>query len=632
MVGGSCLAEVAAKEQAKSDVVAKLSSCLNGTGFILTNSMFGEARVVCVTKATSNAESTGFVPVFSKQICKKLTQVPNFECQSSVALGDVFVHGSGECDQLGLGDKVRERKKPTLVKSLTGIRVCNLASGAMHVACVTCDGRLFTWGVGDDFALGRPVGEMDCEPQQVSFPQETRIKTVSCGDCHTCALDSQRHVWLWGTYKDSNGYIGFPGPGGVVLEKMAEPTIVLERATMIASGAHHTLAVAEIPFEKKQRTKLNAPTFEKRVCCWGSNATGQLGLPGSPACGVQEEFVQAHLLRDRMQSFRYEGSSCFVCGGKVDGLCTDEQKVLRIEYADGGDVVDGEGLTTADFSKALKSDAFIVLMKPDRKVEQAEKQKLLWPQENHGVTALKGSICGVFASADCSFFSSIRGDVLGCGLNGDYQVGAGFASLAVPTMRFVLGIQHVIKICGGTHCSAALRRDGKIFTWGRAEECGHGRVPGERCIKFPRQLPHVENIRSLRCGSHHMLACSGTGDLYTWGCGLSYQLGNVPRDFNNPMDVDMEPCDEEQPYLMSSKQLSDRFVLLADGGAQHSVELAWDGSYGQELSFASESKAPKEAVSAKKKPSCVGTKAIKREASVRKILKRPALNALSKKS
>merc|ERR1711894_339787 len=45
--------------------------------------------------------------------------------------------------------------------------------------------------------------------------------------------------------------------------------------------------------------------------------------------------------------------------------------------------------------------------------------------------------------------------------------------------------------------------------------------------------------------------------------------------------MDEEPEDEVRPYLLSSKQLEARFVLLADGGAQHSVELAWDGEYGR---------------------------------------------------
>ena len=76
-----------------------------------------------------------------------------------------------------------------------------------------------------------------------------------------------------------------------------------------------------------------------------------------------------------------------------------------------------------------------------------------------------------------------------------------------------------------------------------------------------------------------MLASSVDGDVFVWGCGLTHQLANRPRDVSNPVDIDDEPADELRPYRISSKQLEKRFVMVADGGAQHTVELAWDTSY-----------------------------------------------------
>ena len=95
----------------------------------------------------------------------------------------------------------------------------------------------------------------------------------------------------------------------------------------------------------------------------------------------------------------------------------------------------------------------------------------------------------------------------------------------------------------------------------------------------PREVTGLPRIRALRCGGHHMLASSVDGDVFVWGCGLTHQLGNRPRDVSNPVDIDDEPEDELRPYRLSSKQLEKRFVMIADGGAQHTVELAWDSSY-----------------------------------------------------
>ena len=35
-----------------------------------------------------------------------------------------------------------------------------------------------------------------------------RVTSLSCGDSHMAALTSDGKVYTWGTYKDANGYIG----------------------------------------------------------------------------------------------------------------------------------------------------------------------------------------------------------------------------------------------------------------------------------------------------------------------------------------------------------------------------------------------------------------------------------------
>merc|ERR1711977_283173 len=128
------------------------------------------------------------------------------------------------------------------------------------------------------------------------------------------------------------------------------------------------------------------------------------------------------------------------------------------------------------------------------------------------------------------------------------------------------------------------------MTWGKAEECGLGLGAGAPPVLKPRCVPQLPRILSLRCGVYHTLACSQAGDVFMWGCGLTHQLGNRPRDSSNPHDRDDHPTDECSPYVLSSKQLESSFVLLADGGAQHSIELAWNGAY--EIHVAAKNRAP----------------------------------------
>merc|ERR1740123_1841432 len=100
---------------------------------------------------------------------------------------------------------------------------------------------------------------------------------------------------------------------------------------------------------------------------------------------------------------------------------------------------------------------------------------------------------------------------------------------------------------------------------------------GSSPVLEPQCVSSLPPIRTLRFGGSHAMACSAAGDVFSWGRGRAHQLGNCPRDDFNPEAMDKEPIDELYPYCLSSNQLQSRFVLLADGGDQHSVELAWSG-------------------------------------------------------
>ena len=410
---------------------------------------FGSQAVTFGAPAASTASESG---------TKELPELPDFTTDK-VPVGDVFVHGSGECDQLGLGDDMRERQKPTLLKSLTGKNICEIAVGAMHVLCLSTGGAVYSWGCNDDGALGRAAsdgsdgGPSDVEPHVVTMPSGVVVRHVSCGDGHSCALDENRRVWLWGTYKDSNGYIGIVHKRKQeteVLEKSAEPTLVLEGCLQIASGANHTVALV-------------ASDSRRQVFAWGSNATGQLGM--QDGCGFSERVLP--------------------CSGSVPGLAPRDgggsevggEQVVRIHQADGS-VRAAVSMTAEQVQQYLAQGATaLVLQVPDREVSKAEKKKLLHPQDmplSVGTTSSEPRVAScVHASAECSFVTFQDGAVFGCGLNGDGQVGLGFVSMAVRQLEDVSAVRGASWLGGGL-CSTAALVDGRVFTWGKAEECGHG--------------------------------------------------------------------------------------------------------------------------------------------------------------
>lgn len=473
-------------------------------------------------------------------------QRPNFSSAGWAPLGEVFVHGSGECDQLGLGEHVLERRKPALLAPLSGLSIHSIACGSMHSLCLSTDGKVYSWGCGDDGALGRCGA--DGKPCPTEFPGH--VRAVSCGDCHSCALDVEGRVWECGTYKDSSGYIGRVGTGGVVNKCYVPSLVDLRDVLHLVCGAAHTAVVDK----------------NGQMYTWGSNAVGQLGLPSKAGCQVQELVVP-------MSSVL---SLDFAPGD--EGLWASRKSdpelyfVARVRRGNSHEQ-SAKGMTLAQLEEKFREGATsLILTLPDREVPLEEKRLLLRPQR---VPMCRAHASNVFASCNCTFSVSRGGGIRGCGLNADGQVGLGYQSLCVPSFRRVQGLDGAAWIGGGLHMSVALVGQ-SVFTWGRAEYCGHGATTAH--VLLPRKVA-LPSVRTVRCGDHHTLACAEVGTLFTWGCGLTHQLANRPRDWQHPHDAHEDPADEFEPYNVSSKQLAGRFVLVADGGAQHSVELAWTGTH-----------------------------------------------------
>ena len=442
-----------------------------------------------------------------------------------VPLCDVLVHGSGECEQLGLGDGVLERKKPTLVKSLLDKNIIAVASGSLHNLALSAEGTVYSWGCNDDGALGRS-GE-----ENIPLPIDMMIgiKKIAVGDCHSALLDISGRLWLCGTYKDSSGHLGFPDFSkgiGHVHHKQVKPVLVSgfparTKVEDVVCGANHTVVM--LASTDKRRSGSSSSTSSSslvRVMSFGNDEFGQLGL---------------------------------------------------------GNRMDEEGRREED----------TVMLKHTSRGQRLSKIKL-FPRDV--VIDSRNIISKIFATAQSSFIKTADGSIYGCGLNNFGQIG--FGSTSVHPVRLFTKVEPLSSknesdqiriISGGTvHC-AALSNEGNVITWGRRDYSGSP-PDTSNDIQAPRQLDSIKNIKHIACGGSHTLAVSADGHVYAWGFGGTHQLGNLPRDISmGAAGPDEEPQDEQEPYLIQSKQLSERFVIAVAAGAQHSLELAFSGQYAPEV-------------------------------------------------
>jgi alpha-tubulin suppressor-like RCC1 family protein len=138
---------------------------------------------------------------------------------------DIYVFGSGEYGELGLGHVIRNGKKPKGVlrprlNDLLGantIGIVQIAVGGMHCVALSHDHRIFTWGVNDNSALGRDITRdgddddddgMDLNPKESTptaissdfFGKDTKFAQVVASDSASFALTVTGSVYGWGTF------------------------------------------------------------------------------------------------------------------------------------------------------------------------------------------------------------------------------------------------------------------------------------------------------------------------------------------------------------------------------------------------------------------------------------------------
>ncbi|EHK97517.1 putative protein pim1 [Glarea lozoyensis 74030] len=206
---------------------------------------------------------------------------------------DVYVFGSGDSAELGLGD-AKNVKRPRLNKFLDAatVGVVQIAVGGMHCVALTHDQKILTWGVNDNYALGRdttweaPTKDVDAddsdeeeesdlnpnESKPTAIPTEafesgTRFAQVAATNSASFALTTDGHVYGWGTFMGNDGIFGFFKKDGEKQPKkergQSTPALIpeLKNIKSLAAGGDHILAL----------------DHKGNIWAWGAGEQGQLG-------------------------------------------------------------------------------------------------------------------------------------------------------------------------------------------------------------------------------------------------------------------------------------------------------------------------------------------------------------------
>ncbi|OCT92505.1 hypothetical protein XELAEV_18015562mg [Xenopus laevis] len=189
------------------------------------------------------------------------------------AEGKVYACGEATNGRLGLGISSGTVPIPRQITALSNYVVKKVAvhSGGRHAMALTVDGKVFSWGEGDDGKLGH-FSRMNCDkPRLIEALKTKRIRDIACGSSHSAAITSSGELYTWGL--GEYGRLGH-GDNTTQLKPKMVKVLLGHRVIQIACGSRDAQTLAL--------------TDEGLVFSWGDGDFGKLGRGGSEGCNVPQ--------------------------------------------------------------------------------------------------------------------------------------------------------------------------------------------------------------------------------------------------------------------------------------------------------------------------------------------------------
>ncbi|XP_040568701.2 LOW QUALITY PROTEIN: E3 ubiquitin-protein ligase HERC2-like [Lepeophtheirus salmonis] len=182
--------------------------------------------------------------------------------------GKVYACGEGTNGRLGLSNSCNV----TIPKQMTAlsqyvVKKVAVHSGGKHAMALTVDGRVFSWGEGDDGKLGHCSRAPIPKPRLIEALKSKRVRDIACGSSHSAAITSNGELYTWGC-----GEYGRLGHGDNITQMRPKQvkTLAGKRVIQVACGSRDAQTLAL--------------TDDGMVYSWGDGDFGKLGRGGSEGC------------------------------------------------------------------------------------------------------------------------------------------------------------------------------------------------------------------------------------------------------------------------------------------------------------------------------------------------------------
>lgn len=426
-----------------------------------------------------------------------------------------YCWGRGYAGELGVGDE-NDRLVPTIVEG--GHLWSKISNGAGHTCGILRDGgKMYCWG-NDSYAQlgnGDTVGNYS-SPLKISDEEWTHI---SSGGLSSCAIKkSDNQIYCWGL---GSSY----GLGNGELVNKQDPTPVLsgEEWKDVSFGDYGACGLR---------------TNDNTLMCWGNGFSGQNATNSFDDKPIPTSIQGAYLpvywdwtdfdVGYQASCARRNNDQTYCWGLKNYGVLGDGDTSPGVEYL--------PTLTSGTYSKISIGHEHVCA------IEEGTNFLYCWGSYGSGRLGLGDTgnenifvptkVTGTWkdvSPGDNHTCAIDMNDLAYCWGNGAVgALGQGIADIEdklVPTQ--ILGGIAWSKIVAGDNFNCGIEKTtGHLYCWGWGQYGRLGIAIGDSDNRYEPTLISSDFWIDLSSIDDHACAIDSNKDLYCWGYGLSYRLGN----------------------------------------------------------------------------------------------------------
>ncbi|XP_045437769.1 probable E3 ubiquitin-protein ligase HERC4 isoform X5 [Pipistrellus kuhlii] len=358
---------------------------------------------------------------------------------------------------------------------------------------------MLCWGNASfgQLGLGGIDEEIVLEPRKSDFFINKKVRDVGCGLRHTVFVLDDGTVYTCGC--NDLGQLGHEKS-----RKKPEQVVALDAQNILAvsCGEAHTLALND----------------KGQVYAWGLDSDGQLGLLGSEECIRVPSCLPKIMIIDSLVR---------TCSGLSFGRIRSGGSIRNIKCLSDIQIVQ---VACGYYHSLALSKASEVFSWGQNKYGQlglgTDSKKQASPQLIKSLIGIP--FMQVAAGGAHSFVLTLSGAIFGWGRNKFGQLGLNDENdRYVPNLLKSLRTQKIVYICCGEDHTAALTKEGGVFTFGAGGygQLGHNSTSHEI---NPRKVFELMGsiVTQIACGRQHTSAfVPSSGRIYSFGLGGNGQLG-----------------------------------------------------------------------------------------------------------